>query len=305
MLIPLTAISLISASKATTILPFESISISPLYANKNSTIVVVTKSPYLKFYLFIQNDKNMNVAVVNGEITKAGTYTYTYDNTYTRNKNNVFIRYSTDGQTYTDTPHVERNIDRASYEYITNNEGLRSDNSLVVIKGNMTTTTRTLTYAFSGFEGLYVPAYFHKIDLTDFRILITKSDHPFFDCTPSLVIKNYNNMFSGIDGAGENVVFPLTLVERSDGFTFALANEYQVDTESLRMYSSIDIMLMPKTRHIYLPRNEMQNQDKYQCYLQFNDFGIDKDLVIHQFQIKATQNIFGDCSNSKYCIIRD
>ena len=169
----------------------------------------------------------------------------------------------------------------------------------------MTVTTRQLNYSFSGFEGLYVPTYFHKIDLSDFRILITKADHPFFNCTPSLVIKNYNNAFSGIEGAGENVVFPLKLVEKNDGFSFALVNEYQVDTESLRMYSSIDLMLMPKTRHIYLPRNEMQNQDKYQCYFQFNDFGIDNNLVIHQFEIKATQNIFGDCSNSKYCIIRD
>ena len=305
MIIPLTLITLISAPKAVDPLPFESISISPLYINKESVMVVSTKSSYLKFFLFIQNDKNMNVAVVSGEITKAGTYTYSYDNSYTRNKNTVFVRYSTDGQTYSDTPHVERNCGRASYEYITNNESIRSDNNLVVIKGNMTTTTRSLTYSFSGFEGLYVPTYFHKICLSDFRILITKADHPFFNCSASLVIKNYNNAFSGIDGAGENVVFPLNLVERNDGFTFALANDYRVSTESLKMYSDIDIMLMPKTRHVYLPRNEMQNQDKYQCYLQFNDFGIDKDLIIHQFEVRATKNIFGDCSNSKYCIIRE
>lgn len=305
MFIPLIIVSLLSRNKGSITLPFETISISPLYMNKNSVLVVSTKSSYLKFFLFIQNDKNMNVAVVNGEITKPGTYTYSYDNKYTRSKNNVFVRYSTNGQNYSDTPHLERNLVKASYEYITNNENINSDNCLVVINGDMTTSTRNLSYSFYGFEGLYVPLYFHKIDLSDFRILISNEDHPFFNCNPSLVIKNYNNSFSEIDGAGEKATFPLKLVEKENYFTLALANEYQVNPESLKMYSSGRVFSLPKTRHVYLPRNEMRNQNEYSCYLQFTDFGIDKDLVIHQFEIRAMQNIFGDCSNSKYCIIRE
>ena len=60
-----------------------------------------------------------------------------------------------------------------------------------------------------------------------------------------------------------------------------------------------------KTKHIYLPNNGIHDQDKYECYFALRDFGIDKDYVIHNFEFKAIKNLFGDCQNSKYCIIRE
>ena len=43
-------------------------------------MVVTTKQSYLRVLLFIQNDKNMNVAVIVENITSPGTYTFKYDN---------------------------------------------------------------------------------------------------------------------------------------------------------------------------------------------------------------------------------
>ena len=140
---------------------------------------------------------------------------------------------------------------------------------------------------------------------SDFKILLNKDDKKFFSCTASLLIKNYNGVFDGIDGSGEYATFDLKLVERSDGFTFALAKDCYVDSKTLKMYSQKQGLTCPKTKYIYLPINEMRNEDKYECYFQFSQFGIDNDLYIHQFQIRSEKNIFGDCSNSKYCIMRD
>lgn len=304
MIIPL--ILTIFASKTTkaTTLPFESFLISPFYSNKESTIVVNTKSSYLKFFLFIQNDKNMNVCILQDEITSSGKYTYKYDNSYTRTKNKVYVRYSTDGSTYSDSPSIDRNIVRSSYEYITNNQNMYADQTLGIITGDGITIDRHITYSFAGFEGLYIPNYYHKIDLSNFAIGLANSYHPFFTCTPTLTIKNYDNAFKDITGAGETVTFNLKLVEGDHRYTFELADLVYVHTETLKM-SSTKKSGYVQTKHIYLPRNEMRNQDKFESYFLFQDFGIDRDMVIHQFEIRALTNIVGDCRNSKYCVIRE
>ena len=304
MIVPFVLLPFVSKTKAEDPLPFESISISPFYLNKESTVVVTTKSSYLRVLLFIQNDKHTNAAVLVKEIYEPGTYVYKYDNSYTRSKNRVFVRYSTGG-TSLDTQHLDRNVPKSSYLNITNNQSLTSDESLAVLYGDMSYSLKTLTYSFSGFEGIYVPTYFHKIDLTDFQILISKEERPFFTCNPTLSIKNYENAFNKIGGETETVTIPLNIIETENGFSFALANDYYVDPASLKMYTYPTSSSFPKTKHIYLPRNEMKNQDKYECYFMLSEFGIDRDLLIHHFDIKANKNIFGDCKNSQYCIVRE
>ena len=103
----------------------------------------------------------------------------------------------------------------------------------------------------------------------------------------------------------ETVTIPLNIIETENGFSFAIANDYYVDPTSLKMYTDPTSSSFPKTKHIYLPRNEMKNQDKYDCYFMLSEFGIDRDLLIHHFDIKASKNIFGDCKNSQYCIVRE
>ena len=303
-IIPLTLVPLININKGTTPLPFETISVSPFYRNKDSTIVVVTKSTYLKFYMCIQNDKYSDLQVLAKEIRGPGTYTYTYSNTYTRDKNKIYFKIST-GPEYVNTPLIDRNLEKPNYEYLLDNKSITSNSTIAVFKGDLTYTTRKINYNFEGFEGLYVPPYFHKIDLSNFKIKLPKTDHPFFDCTASLVIKNFDSAFDGISGSEENATFNLKLLELDDGFTFSLSDEFYVDIETLKMYTSNVSSSTVKTNHVYFPRNEMRNQDKYECYLMISDFGIDKDSVIHRFVIHASKNIMGDCRNSQYCIIKE
>lgn len=283
--------------------PFTSITISPFYNKGESTIVVETRSNNLRFLVFIQNDVYMNVSVCEDTITKAGTYIYKYDNSYTRNKNMVFIRYYTDTIPTTDTQHFSRNILRGEYEFIEDNKNLISDSDLVIVKSDGSFSTRKITHSFIGFDGLYIPSFYHKIDLADFQIFLARNDLSFFNCNPSLVIKNYNNIFEDIEGANETATFYLKLKKQISGYTFQLRDDLYVNQETLRL-SSTPKEGYVKTKHIYLPVNEMQNQDKYECYFSFQEFGIDKDLVLHNFELRALRNLFGDCQNSKYCIAR-
>ena len=303
MLVPLILTPFVSRSRIS-IPAFDSFSISPLYTNKDSTILVTTRRSYLEFYLFIQNDKNMNVAVLSGKITEPGTYNYTYNNSYTRNQNKVFVRYTIDGSTYSDTPHIERNVLRPSYRNLTGDSPITSNGTVAVIYGDMSYTTRNIRHDFTNFVGYYVPNYYHKINLSDFKINVSSQDKPFFKCTPKLSITNYGGAFNDLFGNVDIASFDLKLVETQEGFTFALANDYYVNTLTLKMVKNSSVLYCAKTNHIFFPRNSMQNQDKYGCYFTLNNFGIDNDLVIHQFDVLANRDMIGDCINSKYCVIR-
>lgn len=301
MIIPMLTLSIVSRSRATT-LPFESISITPFYNKKESTIVVKTNSSYLRFLVFIKNDKYLNICIASDTITKPGTYKYTYNNEYTRPKNQVYVRYTTD-TVFNDSPSFSRDIAKSTYRYIEDNQGFSSNNTLAVLNGNLIWTTKTLSYEFEGFEGIYVPQYFHKIRLKDFSIIPT-SDLDLFSCDASLIINNYNDYFNDIEGSTDIVTFDLKTAYKTPVYYFELKDYLYVDPETLLMSSESKTGYV-KTEHIYLPVNEMHNQTQYKCYLYMRNFGIDNDLVIHQFEIKALKNVFGDCSNSQYCIMRE
>ena len=301
MIIPLLLLSL-STKQKVVVPPFSSITISPFYANGTTTVVVETSSKNLHFSVFIQNDLYMNRAIISDTITKPGTRIYKYDNSSSRPKNKVFIRYYTNDPTASvDSEHFDRNLTRGRYQYIEDNRAITTASDLVVVKSDGSYTTRNLTYGFDGFDGLYVPSYYHKIDLADFAILANRTEAPFFSCKPSLVIKNYNGIFDDVEGANESVTFNLKTKAIKLGYTFELEDDLYVDRETLRL-SSTQKEGYVKTKYIYFPINEMQNQNKFECNFVLSEFGIDKDMLFHSFELRALRNTFGDCSNSKYCI---
>ena len=282
--------------------PFESISISPLYTNKETKIEVRAKSKNLRIMLYIQNDKYSSQCCLDETIASSGRHIFTYRNEYTRLKNKVFIRYAT-GSNYVDSPTVDRNTSRGSYRTISNNEGFSSSSTVAILKPNLTWETKQIDYTLHGFDGLYVPKYYHKIDFDDFYIE-TDPDYPsFFDCSPSFVMKNYNHYFDNITNANETVTFNLECEEAVNEFYFKFANDMYVHPETLLM-SSTQKEGYVKTNFLYLPINEIQNQEKFECYFMLQNFGIDKDAVLYPFEIRALSNIFGNCNNSRYCILR-
>ena len=285
--------------------PFVDMTVSPLYASGDSTLVVHSGTVGLSFALYISNDKYSEQCVLIETIKTAGTSEYDFPNTYTRSTNTMFIRYkSSNATSMTETQHFQRNLAKGKYQYITDNQSISSNNQLAVVTSNGSYSFKNMTYGFQGFDGIYVPSFYHKIDLSEFKITVISTYKPFFYCEPSLVIKNYNGIFDGITGASETATFPLSLKEVTGGYTFQFRKATYVDPETLKMYSSSRTGCV-KTKHIYFPINEMQNQDQIECYLLLQNFGIDHDTLIHNFTFHALRNTFGDCSNSKYCITRE
>ena len=285
--------------------PFVNISVSPLYSTGDSTVVVTNAVAGLTFYLYISNDKYAEQCVLSETITTAGTYEYDFPNTYTRSKNTMYIKYKTSTSTnLTESEHFPRDIFKSKYNYLTDNQGFSSRSQVAVVNSNSSYSYRSLSYDFAGFDGIYVPSFYHKINLSDFQINVSDADKPYFWCNPSLVIKNYNGIFDGIDGANDTVTFPLSLKATKTGYTLQFKKATYVNSETLKMYSSSQSGCV-KTKHVYFPVNEMQNQDQIECYLSLKEFGIDRDTVIYNFTFHALRNTFGDCSNSKYCITRE
>lgn len=304
MIIPFILLTCNPQTRAT-VKPFESIMVSPLFKSGDSTIVVNTKHTSLHFTVYIQNDKYVAQEIASDYITKAGTYTYKYNNAYTRSNNKVFIWFYTyDASNTQTTSLVERNIVKPQYVYISETDKYISSKSLAIFSSDGSYKLQSIQYGLYGFDGVYVPSYYHNIDLSEFRIATITNYRSFISCTPMLVIKNYNGTFNDIKGANETVSFPLQLKEDKIAFNLELRDELYVDKYTLRM-SSVQKDGYVKTSLIYFPVNEMQNQSEYECYITMQDFGIDRDNLIYNFKVQATRNVFGDCSNSKYCIVRE
>ena len=306
-LIPLLVVSLTSVPKTKTkasSATFDKLMISPFYLSQDSQIVIKTSKSYLEFIVYIKNDLYTSQAIVSDTVS-AGTYTYVYNNAYTRSNNTVFVRYrTTEGGSFYQTKSLERNIVKGQVEYIRNNQPILADQTIASYSSIGMWMPTIVTYNFENFNGLYVPDYFHKIRLADFKISLDQNLHPFFSCKPRLVIKNLNGAFDDACGQGEYASFDLVAKEKDDYYYFALKNTFYVHPRTLKM-SSTKKSGYVATKHIFFPRNEMHNQQLYESRIVLVDFGIDKDSLFYDFEIRAQKNILGDCSNSKYCVTRE
>ena len=299
--LPLLSISLISIPKSAdnqkpTFL------ISPVHLNKQSTIVVESRTPYLSFSIYLDNDRSHDVEIVSDTLNEPGRFVYKYDNAYTRKTNRMKVVYNYGEGEYV-SPYVTRDIEKGKTKYIENNESIYSDLKLAVLDESLTWNLKQVEYSFENFSGYYVPDYYHKIDLSSFKIIMDESERPFFTQNSYINIFNVNGVFDDIEGASEVATFYIDFEETDEGFVPKLKNSLYVHKTTLRMSST------PKdgyvqTRHIYLPVNGMNIQSEYNSYFYMSSFGIDQTTVIYRFEIKALLNTFGDCMNSEYCVVR-
>ena len=281
---------------------FEKIVISPLYYyGKTTTVEVTTSALFCQYYLVISNDRYENQIVASKTTTGVGKFTFTYDNSYTHATNEIHIEYRYGRKMYSSSS-ISMSPVEDSYKHIVDNESVVSTGEIYVLDSSLNWSHHKVTYNFTNFDGLYMPDYYHKIRLDEFEINMDSQDKVFFDCEPSLVIKNVNGVFNDVANAA-SVEFPLKLLKTDTGFTFELKDIIYVNKETLFL-SKTEKDGYVATKHIYLPRNDMQNQDKYTCFFAFQNFGVDKCFVRHNFELRALKNIIGDCQNSEYCIQR-
>ena len=302
MVLPISVLSLFSRVTRASNYPFESITISPFYSSGTiSTIIVKSRSGGFKFSALIDNDAYNNTPIVTSTINGAGTYSYSYNNRYTRTTNKLCISITYNGTTNFST-NIEMNMVSPGYKDVNANPEFASTNYIAVLDDSLKWEKRKVNYSFNNFEDYYVPDYFHKFDLTSFNLTIPENQRSFFGCSAKLVVNYQNGVFDNLEGAQNGQVqLPLKSRLLNGKYTFSLEKNIYVHPTTLAV-SSEKLDGYVQTRHIYFPRNDMQNQDDYYCYFLFSNFGIDKDSVYHRFHIKALKNIVGDCHNSKYCV---
>ena len=287
--------------RATGLKPIESVTVSPLYYGKDSTIIVYSKLGTGSIKVYLSNRLYQDQLIASQTITKSGyTYMY-YKNQYTLETNELKVSVKNNRDWETSEPITMTPV-ADSYRYIVDNQDLVSTGTVHTLSSNLVWSSHNVTYSFTNFDGIYIPDYYHKIKLDDFVINIVSYDRSLFSCTPSLIISNVNGVFNDI-ATTSTVEFPLELVTTNTGFTFRLKDTIYVHKETL-MLSKIAKEGYVPTRHIFLPRNDMQNQDKYKAIFSLRNFGVDKGFVRHNFELRAIKNIIGDCQNSEYCIQR-
>lgn len=286
--------------------PFNSISIGPLITGDKTLIEVDTSSSYLRFSVFISNDKYASKEILSATITKPGVYKYEYGNSYTRTRSKIFIKYSTsETGTLKESAKYDFNVSNSSKtRYISDDDVITTTKTIGIFKSDLSFEKKSLTFTFDGFKGIYAPDFYHKIDLKEFKIYLDNKYHNFMRGNPQFVLANVDGVFKDIDGADSQAIFPLTMEDKGDYYTFSLAHTLYVDPSSLRLSSNPKAGYV-QTEHIFLPVNEMQNQTKFAAMFALSSMGIDKDYWIHKFEIKATSNLLGDCHNSQYCVVRE
>lgn len=289
-----------SGSSAT---PFDTISVSPLYLGKESTFVIETRSAALQVKFYITNSLYTDKEIASKVIMSKGTHIVKYNNDSTVSSGNqLHIAYKV-MKGFILSPKINMNVATDTNRHLVDNQSFNSNSYVYVLDySTLTWSSHKVNYGFSNFDGLYIPDYYHKIKLDDFAVSVTSGDTKLFKCNPSLYIKNVNGVFNDVSTA-DMVEFKLKTVDTLIGFTFELQDILYVNKETLILSKTAKEGYVA-TKHIYLPRNDMQNQDKYKSIFAIYDFGIDRDLLRHDFELRALKNIIGDCQNSEYCIQR-
>ena len=282
--------------------PFDDIYISPLYLNDTTTIIIETRAVMADFKFYISNETYTNQVFLTASIRSPGKYVYKYYNGYTRKNNEVYVAYKSGTAFYTNSVRKTMNVSSANTGLITNNVCINTKNTISKLSKSSGWSDVPLSYTFDGFDGVYMPDYYHKIRLNDFNIKFDTYYREFFSTNVSLIIQNVDGVFDDISKTNE-VEFPLSIKDTANGCSFNLKDILYVNKETLMLSKTAKDGYV-STKHIYLPRNEMRNQDKYTAYLVFTKFGLDKSLLRYSFSLHALKNIVGDCRNSEYCIQR-
>lgn len=254
--------------------------------------------------VFIVNDLYPDGVKIYQETFNASIETsFSYDNRYTRSKNNsVLIKEATSSKEKTEMHEVTTYT--SSIKRISGSEFSYESNAnlyLYTSKDGWSVTKEKLN--FINFDDTYIPDYYHKVDLSDFKISFNNaiSEDIIFE-SGLFIINNYNGAFNKYTNEPE-LQLPLVLVkETTNRYYLRFENLLYVDKYSLELCSA-ETEDTVKTYQFYFPRDKKQDEEGYNIRIVLNGMGVDYSKFLVDFKYKSIDNIFGDCHNSKYCIV--
>lgn len=161
------------------------------------------------------------------------------------------------------------------------------------------------TYLFHGFESIYVPDYYHKLDISTLSIKTATSKTDTFKYNSAFFyVYDPENLFDEFSQykTGEYLIIPLSFTNNEDGsHSLKFANAVYVNPITLKM-SLVNKTGYVKTRHLYFPINKKGSEESFRFGLTVTDLGANLMYLTHSFTVKTYKNIIGDCSNAEYCV---
>ena len=188
---------------------------------------------------------------------------------------------------------------------LTDPDRITSYSNIVTYTHDGGISTENETYLFDGFSTLYIPDYYHKLDLSSFRIKVGSDSIDSFRYTVAMFyIYDPKELFEEFANykSGEYVFIPLEFMKNEDGYYYLKSkNALYVNPINLKMSLAYKKDYI-KTRHIYFPINQRKNEDTFRFGLTISDLGYNMAYISHSFKVKTYKNIIGDCKNSQYCV---
>lgn len=278
---------------------------SPLKIGEETFIsikTVTTSKEGIPFKVYIENEKYPDGQEIVNASLKNGIYSFKYNNYYTCiGENTIWFTYVSKSMLFKQR-HIAYVAESKRVSLEDDNVVKSSSNILVYTKMNGWRIINE-QFEFSGFDDLYIPDYYHKLDLSDFsftRDILYDSDFA-FDAT--LIVSNVDGVFNDIGGPTSLVSIPLKAVkDDKNKFHLEPSINLYVDSKTLKM-SDKNKEGYIKTKHLYFPINKMNEQDKYDLLIKINKLGFNYYSLTHQFSLNALINNIGDCHNSEYCIM--
>ena len=225
-----------------------------------------------------------------------------YNNEYTRPIGNSIVITQTINRATTTIKHdIEAVVSNAEVVNESPYEYTSTSNFYTWLSITKKWKTSKEVYVMTNFEEFYMPNYYHKIDISDFKITY-KTTSGFFNMRSGLLaITNLNGSFDSFEHDKKYAYFPIVLVGTSSNYNLSFENKFYVDPMTLIM-SPVPKDGYVETKNLYLPRNEKRSENNYDCMLTLDGLGQDNTKFLSRFKYKSTLNILGDCRNSEYCI---
>lgn len=285
-----------------------SMAFSSLYltgdSNQFTLNAVGSSSVTVNIIVYIVNDLYPNgQELYSHNFTSSQEVSFTYNNTYTRNKNNsikVVEKSKKTSKTYTH----EVDVSSSSIKRIKGpNYCYESKSNLYKFNYKQGWSVSKETITFKNFDEYYIPDYYHHIDFSDFKLLVTNNISKNLNFSAgSLIMNNYNGVFNKIS-KNDEIEIPLALKKESDGsYYLALKDKLYVNKNTLEM-SKNKMTDYTSTKYFYFPKDQKKYEGEYNFKILLEGIGVDYSSFILEFRYKSIDNIFGDCHNSKYCVV--
>lgn len=285
-----------------------SFKVTPLnLLGKNSEIEICggasSKTPLYVKVLLINDLYETGVEIVNYTFTSSGIKRFSYSNEYTRDKNTIKVTWQVKGSAETNTAsHLIGVVSSSTYRITDESYFYRSKNNGIQYTPSSGWESIKQAITFKEFQELYMPDYYHKLDLSVFRITDSATFPSTLTCSSGLLsVTNLNGIFDNI-ATGNKIYLPITLNKEKSDYSLKFSNILYVNPVTLLMSSTPKDGFV-ETKYLYFPRNEKNKEMNYNLEIALSGVGFEYNNFIYSFRYKSILNILGDCHNSQYCVV--